>query len=116
MQSVQDVLAKEVLTFGKHKGKTIDEIRRTNPDYLYYLHDSEFYNKSLPKLDQPVLSFGKYKGKTYKSVAAEDPHYFLWLKKSATNVYTKAMIAFATGKPLPKLASHDNSIDSLEIS
>lgn len=86
----------DVVTFGRYKGMTIDEIRVVNPNYLYYLNDSEFYKKPLPELDEPVIDFGKYNGKTFKAVATEDPKYFEWLKKSATNIYTKAKIAYAT--------------------
>lgn len=109
-----DSLDSKVVTFGRYKGMTIAEIRVVNPNYLYYLSDSEFYKEELPKLDEPVINFGKYNGKTYKSVKTEDPQYFEWLRKSATNIYTKAKIAYITGTSKAKKKQTD--IDSLEIS
>jgi len=108
----------DVVTFGRYKGMTIDEIRIINPNYLYYLHDSEFYKHSLPDLDDPVIDFGKYNGKTYKSVATTDPQYFDWLKRCATNIYTKAKISYVTGskkKPKARPYEADSSIDSLSL-
>jgi hypothetical protein len=42
-----------VLTFGKYKGESLDDILETNPQYLVWLHlNSEFFELSSELLDE----------------------------------------------------------------
>jgi len=40
----------QVLTFGKHKGKTVDWIAENYPDYIVWLHENE-----VCKIDDDIL-------------------------------------------------------------
>jgi uncharacterized protein (DUF3820 family) len=89
---------------GKHKGKTIDELREEDPQYLIWLISQpnngdqyEKYNKKLTEAirtsfkEKPwILTFGKYKGKTLKEVVIIDSYYMTWLKKE-NEVYRKIL-------------------------
>jgi hypothetical protein len=42
-----------ILTFGKYKGESIDELMEVNPQYLYWLHNnSDFFELSSEVLDE----------------------------------------------------------------
>ena len=96
----------ETVPFGKHKGKSIQEIYETDPAYIFWLIESDpYYTVNIPKIigKEPnsteefveickseydrvfpkisamsVITFGKYKGKTFKEVATEDKNYISW--------------------------------------
>lgn len=94
-----------VLPFGKYKGKSLGEIYKEDPKYVYWLSESDRYfridfcsilgldpeDKQLdeklkaeidsifPKTNvDSVIFFGKYKGLTYRQVYQQDPDYIKW--------------------------------------
>lgn len=100
----------EIVPFGKYKGKTIQEIYKIDPAYIFWLIESDpYYTVNIPKIigKEPnsteefieickaeynkayptiiatsVITFGKYKGKTFKEVAAEDKNYISWFLRN----------------------------------
>lgn len=102
----------EILLFGKYKGKSIGEVYKENPKYLFWLAESDPYYKIdfaalmdidindvnaeekfrkeierlFPKVTvDNVITFGKYKGKTYREIFAIDAQYIDWfLRKNTT--------------------------------
>lgn len=95
----------EVMALGKYKGKTISEIYKEDPKYIFWLAESDpYYRIDFPALTginpdeknaqekfekeilrvfpkitvDDVISFGKYRGQTYRSVYQEDPQYIDW--------------------------------------
>ena len=101
------------LPFGKYKGKTLAQIYKDDPKYVFWLASTDRYFRidfaALCGIDpndeqaqqkfeaevgrvfpqttiNDVVSFGKYKGETYKSVAAKDPDYVLWVLKTNNKI------------------------------
>ena len=102
--------ASEVLPFGKYKGKTYADIYKQDPQYIYWLMETDPYFKidvleiigkqpnsedeRQSMLDaeykrifpyvtlETVLSFGKYKGKSLSEIKEIDPNYFEWLLRN----------------------------------
>lgn len=77
-----------VIQFGKFKGKTIDSILTTEPEYLNWLK-SQYYYQLDPRLmeivdshkpNKDALIWGKHKGRSVKQIHAIDPAYVIWLK------------------------------------
>lgn len=93
------------LSFGKYKGKTLADIYKEDPKYVFWLAESDRYfridftalmgidpkdketpakieaeiNRVFPKTTiEDIVSFGKYKGWTYKDVYSKDPNYIMW--------------------------------------
>ena len=94
-----------VLPFGKYKGKTLEEIYKSDPKYVFWLADTDRYfridfnalagidphkgnleqqvqieiDRVFPKTTiNDVITFGKHKGKTFKEVYDEAPNYIIW--------------------------------------
>ena len=95
-----------VLPFGKHQGKTIAEIYKEDPKYVFWLAESDRYfridfaaltgidpkdeqaqakfeaevDRVFPKTTiDNIINFGKYRGQTYKNICDIDPNYVLWV-------------------------------------
>lgn len=95
----------EVMVFGKYKGKTILEIYKEDPKYIFWLAESDPYFRIdfptltginpndenaqekfekemlrvFPKVTvDDIISFGKYRGQTYRTVYKNDPQYIDW--------------------------------------
>jgi len=102
-----------VVPFGKHKGKTLAEIYESDPQYVYWLAESDRYfridfaaltgidpksqnakesfekeiDRVFPKTTpEDVITFGKYKGRTYKDVIKDDPEYVKWALHNVSNL------------------------------
>lgn len=86
----------DVLEIGKHKGKTLAEVIRSdwgwvkwakeNAEHIFFDMDEvmEERNKSIrPLHPEDVLTYGKYKGQSIKEIAGFDINYLRWL--SANN-------------------------------
>lgn len=75
---------------GKYKGHTVEEICRTDPNYIAWLLVKEteapmpwqIYDAIKEHFDQTILLFGKYKGRSIGDVASVDKGYLQWLKGS----------------------------------
>ncbi|GMF33847.1 unnamed protein product [Phytophthora lilii] len=82
------------LTFGKHRGKTIQEIYESDSGYCRWLSnqkgliedDSEvgkFLTEKFGNDDGSFLmTWGKYRNKTIKQIQVLDPNYLEWLSKN----------------------------------
>ena len=101
--------ADEVISFGKYKGKTILEIYKEYPKYIFWLAKKDPYYRIdfltligigpedknvrekieeeilrvFPKITvDDIVSFGKYKGQTYRTVYEKDPQYIDWFLRN----------------------------------
>lgn len=99
----------EILPFGMHKGKSIADIYKEDPKYIFWLLESDPYykidftaltgidfndeqapekfnneiNRVFPKTTiEDTISFGKYKGLTYKDIYEKDPKYIDWFLRN----------------------------------
>lgn len=100
---------KFVMKFGKYKGKTIREIYKQDPKYIFWLLDKDYYfrvdvdkllnitpnspnrqsiieneiNRVFPKTKaDDLITFGKYYGKSFREVFMEDPNYIEWFLRN----------------------------------
>lgn len=88
-----------IITFGKHKNKSIDQIYEENPQYLQWLfsrdtvkENQELYDNLKSKLinkNDYYLNFGKYKNKPLSWILENDSKYIIWLRG---NTYVKENI------------------------
>mmetsp|Transcript_6866 Transcript_6866/g.16272 ORF Transcript_6866/g.16272 Transcript_6866/m.16272 type:complete len:148 (+) Transcript_6866:53-496(+) len=110
---LQDAFSMTV-SFGKHRGKTMQELMEEDPGYCSwmlqtYREDKENCNPALQAaaeylLDQDdidveeleqVINFGKYKGQGFKQVMDEDPDYGQWVVGAAEESANPNFRAFA---------------------
>eukprot|EP00971_Amphidinium_carterae_P330541 6463640-Amphidinium_carterae.1 len=94
----------EVLTFGKHRGKTFEVVLAEEPSYASFVRRTvesagstneqmlrfAAYLNAQDGLDPcgapspfEVLTFGKYKGRSFEAVTAEDPSYTGYVRRTA---------------------------------
>ncbi|CAJ1403154.1 unnamed protein product [Effrenium voratum] len=110
---LQDAFSMTV-SFGKHRGKTMQELVEEDPGYCSwmlqtYREDKENCNPAFKAaaeylLDQDdidveeleqVINFGKYKGQGFKQVMDEDPDYGQWVVGAAEESGNPNFRAFA---------------------
>lgn len=91
-------LPEGALNFGKHMGKTIEEIWIEDKPYLNFIVKKLDYKSSRRFLIENTCDFllqkmgkgdgtfstGKYKGKTYEQVLEENESYFTWIRDAYT--------------------------------
>ncbi|GMF63756.1 unnamed protein product [Phytophthora fragariaefolia] len=81
------------LTFGKYKGKPIEEVYASVPGYRRWRHNQPSLNisddikifldsKFLNNDNSYMMTWGKYKGRTLKLISRMDPGYIDYLRKS----------------------------------
>ncbi|GMF35780.1 unnamed protein product [Phytophthora lilii] len=81
------------LTFGKYKGKLIEEVYASDPGYCRWVFNQPSLNisddiktflcsKFINNDNSYMMGWGKYKGKTLKQISSVDPNYIDWLRKS----------------------------------
>lgn len=90
-----------VANYGKHNGKTVEEIWKEDPDYFRFISrkgslngDSELFNRRAIDFyfnkmgweitDLSEFDGGKYSGKTFHDVHSENEDYFDWITSSYT--------------------------------
>lgn len=99
--------------FGQHKGQTLGEVYKTDPKYIFWLLETDYwfnvnfrdllnipddeedvklfvqaeYDKLFPmvKVDDKI-TFGKYKGRTYREIYEENPGYIDWILRNNNNL------------------------------
>jgi uncharacterized protein (DUF3820 family) len=84
----------DILTFGKYKGETLNDIIKTQPQYVsWLLSNAEWFTingeatallKKTPQGYKPlglhgIVRFGKYKGMLLEDVIKGDPNYIKFL-------------------------------------
>lgn len=86
--------APNMLTFGRHKGKTIEEVFDSDPNYCRWLlnqevltHKSEaiqafLKTKFVRGAGSPIMTWGKYKNKSLDWIKTSDRPYLEWLRRN----------------------------------
>ncbi len=87
----------EIMPFGKHKGKRIEEVALMERRSLAYMLETfdldmdlkysfeHYYNLTKDKVAL-IIGFGKYKGKAPADVVNEDRNYLEWMANKADNI------------------------------
>lgn len=77
------------LTFGKHKGKSIVDLSKTDLSYCKWLLNQPFtpseikdYISNNINVDEYILKWGKYKNKSVSYIKLVDEKYIEWLKNN----------------------------------
>ena len=75
-----------ILTFGKHKGKSIIELSKTDLSYCKWMMSQPFASDEIKdyisnniNVDDYIMRWGKYKNKTVSWIKSEDSKYIEWL-------------------------------------
>ena len=87
----------EIMPFGKHKGKRIEEVAVSERRSLSYMLETfdldqdlrysfEYYYERMKGKASLIISFGKYKGKSPADVIKEDRSYLEWMHNKAENI------------------------------
>ena len=87
----------DLMPFGKHKGKRIEEVATSERRSLAYMLETfdldqdlrfsfEYYYDLMKDKASLIISFGKYKGKAPADVVGEDRSYLEWMANKAENI------------------------------
>lgn len=87
----------EIMPFGKHKGKRIEDVAVNERKSLAFMLDTfdldqdlrysfEYYYEKMKDKAALIISFGKYKGKSPSDVILEDRSYLEWMHDKAENI------------------------------
>jgi hypothetical protein len=84
-----------LINFGKHKGKTVEQVYATDRNYLIWLSDKETILRTRPEIKEfielkfgsnvdksYILNWGRYRNKSAKFIFENDKPYFEWLLSS----------------------------------
>jgi len=87
----------EIMPFGKHKGKRIEEVAVSERRSLSYMLETfdldqdlqysfQYYYELMKDKASLMISFGKYKGKLPADIINEDRSYLEWMHNKAENI------------------------------
>ena len=87
----------EIMPFGKHKGKRIQEVAVNERRSLAYMLETfdldqdlrysfEYYYDKMKDQASLIIGFGKYKGKSPSDIVNEDRSYLEWMHNKAENI------------------------------
>ena len=87
----------DLMPFGKHKGKRIEEVATSERRSLAYMLDTfdldqdlrysfQYYYDLMKDKASLIIGFGKYKGKAPADVVSEDRAYLEWMANKAENI------------------------------
>jgi exodeoxyribonuclease X len=87
----------EIMPFGKHKGRRIEEVALVERRSLVYMfetfdldmdlrHSFSHYLDAMQSKADRIISFGKYKGKSPEEIVNEDRSYLEWMHDKAENI------------------------------
>ena len=87
----------DIMTFGKHKGKTFEEIALNDRNSLQYMIDTFDLDGDLRYTMEKIMAdtksqikitipFAKYRGETPEEVAAKDPGFLKWIRDKADRI------------------------------
>lgn len=88
-----------IISFGRHKGKCLDEIALEDPPYLTYLlttteyikpHQRDYILKNL--ISDVKLGFGKYANETFGDLLLSDPKYLEWMAAKTKHVWLSSYL------------------------
>ncbi|MEE8589440.1 MAG: exonuclease domain-containing protein [Sulfurimonadaceae bacterium] len=99
----------DIMTFGKHKGKTFEEIALNDRNSLQYMIDTFDLDTDLRHTMETIMAetksqikitipFAKYRGETPEEVAAKDPGFLKWIRDKADRISPE--LKEAVTKPL----------------
>lgn len=88
-----------VINFGKHKGVSLREIARIDPQYITYLLTMTEYIKPAQRdfiLKELILDlklgFGKYENETFGELLLSDPKYLEWMAAKTKHTWVKDIL------------------------
>ena len=87
----------DLMPFGKHKGKRIEEVATSERRSLSYMLETfdldqdlkysfQYYYDLMKDKASLMIGFGKYKGKAPADIVAEDRSYLEWMANKAENI------------------------------
>ena len=87
----------DIMTFGKHKGKTFEEIALNDRNSLQYMIDTFDLDGDLRYTMEKIMAdtksqikitipFAKYRGETPAEVAEKDPGFLKWIRDKADRI------------------------------
>ncbi len=87
----------DIMTFGKHKGKTFEEIALNDRNSMQYMIDTFDLDGDLRYTMEKIMEetksqikitipFAKYRGETPEEVAAKDPGFLKWIRDKADRI------------------------------
>jgi len=87
----------DIMTFGKHKGKSFEEIALNDRNSLQYMIDTFDLDGDLRYTMEKIMAdtksqikitipFAKYRGETPAEVAAKDPGFLKWIRDKADRI------------------------------
>jgi len=87
----------DLMPFGKHKGKRIEEVAVNERRSLAYMLETfdldedlqysfQYYYELMKDKASLLIGFGKYKGKAPADIVAEDRSYLEWMANKAENI------------------------------
>jgi len=87
----------EIMPFGKHKGKRIEEVAVSERRSLSYMLETfdldqdlqysfEYYYELMKDKASLIIGFGKYKGRMPADIVNEDRSYLEWMHNKAENI------------------------------
>lgn len=87
----------DIMTFGKHKGKTFEEIALNDRNSLQYMIDTFDLDTDLRHTMETIMQetksqikitipFAKYRGQTPEEVAQIDPGFLVWIRDKADRI------------------------------
>lgn len=87
----------DIMPFGKHKGKRIEEVATSERRSLSYMLETfdldqdlkysfQYYYDLMKDKASLIIGFGKYKGKAPADVVGEDRSYLEWMANKAENI------------------------------
>lgn len=90
----------EIMPFGKHKGRRIEEVAVSERRSLSYMLETfdldqdlqysfQYYYELMKDKASLIISFGKYKGKMPADIINEDRSYLEWMHNKAENIATE---------------------------
>ena len=93
----------EIMPFGKHKGKRIQEVAVNERRSLAYMLETfdldqdlrysfEYYYDKMKDQASLIIGFGKYKGKSPSDIVNEDRSYLEWMHDKAENIAVELKI------------------------
>jgi uncharacterized protein (DUF3820 family) len=81
-----------ILLIGKHKGRVINDVLKTDPAYCVWLskqpwsaNDEQFLDitRAARNPNNPIMTWGRHKGKPFSYIIDNDPKYIEWMRGSS---------------------------------
>ena len=75
-----------IISFGKHKNKTVLDLITSDPKYILWLSKQQWLSPNIlleikQRIDTMNIPFGRHEGKSLATIKVEDPDYHQWVLK-----------------------------------